>query len=115
MTTFIDTNKIERTDAGTKNGAFAEIANKDLCGAENFVTSLRWLESGESLKVQDLPNTCQLVYVIEGRAVISLNEKDYDVAKGAGVYLDPDEGAEIRHNGSKTTKLLHLVVPKLSE
>jgi hypothetical protein len=44
--TFIDTNKISHAKL-PGSGEFAEILNKELCGAENVVGSLRWLNPGE--------------------------------------------------------------------
>jgi hypothetical protein len=51
---------------------------------------------------------------MDGNAVIALNGKDYEVGKGAGIYLGPAERASIRHAGGGTLKLFHLVVPKLA-
>jgi hypothetical protein len=47
---------------------------------------------------------------MEGHGVITLENKDYPVSKGAGVYLGPSETAVIRHSGAVALKLLHLVV-----
>lgn len=113
MTTFIDTAACKRVKLADMQGEFAEIANKELCGAENFVGTLRWLNADERFDAQSMPDTYQLLYLIEGDGVISLEGKDYDVAKGSGVYLEPSETASIRHTGTATTKLFHLVVPKL--
>jgi mannose-6-phosphate isomerase-like protein (cupin superfamily) len=46
--------------------------------------------------------------------VITLDGKDYEVGKGAGVYLGPSESASVRHAGAAPLKLFHLVVPKLA-
>ena len=60
-----------------------------------------------------LAETHQLVYLMEGEGVIDLDNKGYEVAKGAGIYLGPNETAIISQSGPATLKLLHLVVPKL--
>jgi glyoxylate utilization-related uncharacterized protein len=88
--TFIDTNKIPHSKA-PGSGEVAQILNKDLCGAENVVGSLRWLHSGEKLDVRSDQNTHQLVYLMEGEATISLDSKEHNVRKGSGVYVGPSE------------------------
>jgi len=50
---------------------------------------------------------------MEGGGVISLENKDYEVSKGAGVYLGPGETAGFRQAGAAPLKLLHLVVLKV--
>ena len=91
-TTLIHTNNIARKDVPGQ-GQMAEILNKGLCGAE------------------PLAATHQLLYLMEGEGVIELSNKSYDVKKGAGVYLGPDESANITQKGSGTLKLFHLIVP----
>jgi hypothetical protein len=51
---------------------------------------------------------------MDGKGRIKLNKKDYDVAKGAGVYLGPSENATIEASGG-ALKLFVLVVPKISK
>jgi len=114
MTTFIDTKQCRRGKAAGQ-GEVAEIVNRELCGAENVVGMLRWLEKGDHLDAEPLANTHQLIYLMEGNGVITLDRKEYDVSKGAGIYLGPDETAGIRQAGNGTLKLLHLVVPKIAE
>ncbi len=111
MTTFIDTNKIPAVKAPGAQGTVAEILNRDLCGAENVVGALRWLAPGETLEAAASDKN-QLIYLMEGKGVITLNAKDYEVAKGAGIYLAPTESASIRQAGSDKLKLFHLVVPR---
>jgi glyoxylate utilization-related uncharacterized protein len=110
--TFIDTNKISHAKL-PGSGEFAEILNKDLCGAENVVGSLRWLQPGEKLDVRSDSNTHQLVYLMQGEATITLNAKDHSVRKGSGVYVGPSESAAIQQAGTAPLKLFHLVVPHL--
>ena len=50
---------------------------------------------------------------MSGSGIIKLNDQEYEVDKGAGLYLGPSESADIRQTGSETLKLLHLVVPKI--
>ncbi len=95
-------------------GEVAEIMNQQLCGAKNGLGMLRWLGTGEKLDAQPKSDEHQLIYLMEGNGVIALNGKDYEVGKGAGIYLGPTEKASIRHAGSGTLKLFHLVVPKLA-
>ncbi len=52
---------------------------------------------------------------MEGAGVITLEGKDYEVGKGAGIYLAPSEAASIGHRGAGTLKLFHLVVPVKEE
>jgi mannose-6-phosphate isomerase-like protein (cupin superfamily) len=95
-------------------GEVAEIMNEQLCGAKNGLGMLRWLGTGDKLDAQAKQNEHQLIYLMDGSAVIALNGKDYEVGKGAGIYLGPAEKASVRHAGSGTLKLFHLVVPKLA-
>jgi hypothetical protein len=109
-TTHIHTLTLPRKDLGAQ-GEVAEILNKQLCGAENVAGTLRWLERGERFDAQPLAATHQLIYLMEGQGAIQLNGKNYDVAKGAGIYLGPSETASISHRGEEALKLFHLVVP----
>ena len=109
--TFIDTNKLPKKSAPGQ-GEVAEVLNKALCGAQNVQASLRWLKSEESFKPQAM-NKHQLVYLMEGKGRIQLNDKDYDVEKGAGVYLGPSETATIAAAANASLKLFHLVVPQI--
>ncbi|TAK47835.1 MAG: cupin domain-containing protein [Xanthobacteraceae bacterium] len=111
-TTFINTNDIARVKLPAGQGAFAEILNRDLCGAENVVGTLRWLGAGETLQTPADSSNHQLIYLMEGEGVITLDAKDYQVGKGAGIYLGPKEAANIRQAGAAPLKLFHLVVPK---
>lgn len=111
-TTFIDTNKIPAVALPGKQGTYAEILNRDLCGAKNVVGSLRWLAGGERLVTTSPADTHQLVYLMEGQGVITLENKDYEVGQGAGIYLGPTETATIGPVGEAPLKLFHLVVPK---
>jgi hypothetical protein len=110
-TTFIKTGECARRKiAGA--GEVAEIMNEHLCGAKNGLGMLRWLGAGERLEAQAPVGAHQLIYLMEGEGVIGLNGKDYEVAKGAGVYLGPSERASVRPRGNVPLKLFHLVVPR---
>ena len=111
-TTFIKTGECSRTKVQGA-GEVAEILNQSLCGAKNVLGMLRWLAAGERLDAQAKPNEHQLVYVMEGQGVISLDAKNYDVGRGAGIYLGPGETASVLHSGTAPLKLFHLVVPRL--
>jgi len=110
--TFIDTNKISHRKV-PGSGEFAEILNKELCGAENVVGSLHWLHAGEKLEVRSDAKTHQLVYLMQGEGTITLDGKDHNVRKGSGVYLGPTESATIKPAGAAPLKLFQLVVPHL--
>jgi hypothetical protein len=110
MLTFIDTNKLAKVK--TAQGEVTEILNRELCGAKNVVAALRWLKSGEKFKAE-ASDKHQLLYLMEGKGSIRLNETNYDVSKGAGVYLGPSESATIQPAAGASLKLLHLVVPKI--
>jgi len=108
--TFIDTNKLPR-EATAGHGAMTEVLNETLCGAKNVVGSLHWLNSGDTFQAE-AGSKHQLVYLLDGKGRIKLNNKDYDVTKGAGVYLGPTETAIIEaHSGE--LKLFVLVVPQI--
>lgn len=113
-TTLIRSLELPRTDLGTR-GEVAEILNRELCGAENVVGRLHWLEQGEAFAAEALAETHQLLYLMEGAAVIRLDGTDYPVERGAGVYLGPSETATLRHSGTATAKLFHLIVPRKAD
>ena len=111
-TTFIKTGDCRKAKVPGA-GEMAEILNERLCGAKNVLGMLRWLGAGERLDAQAKPNMHQLIYLMEGRGVITLDAKEYEVGKGAGIYLGPAEQASVRQAGGAPLKLFHLVVPKV--
>ena len=113
MTTFIKTGDCARVKLPGSQGDVSEILNNALCGAKNATGMLRWLGPGQRFDAEVRQDTHQLVYLMEGEGVITLNSREYPVAKGAGFYLGPSENASILQKGSAPLKLLHLVVPKL--
>jgi len=108
--TFIDTNKLPRK-AVPGAGEVTEVLNQALCGAKNVSGSLRWLKTGEKFKAE-ASDKHQLIYLMDGRGRIELDNKNYEVTKGAGVYLGPSETASIEASGG-TLKLFYLIVPKI--
>ena len=108
--TFIDTNKLPKVK--TTQGEMTEILNRQLAGAKNVLGTLRWLRPGEKFNA-GASDKHQLIYLMEGKGRINLENKDYDVAKGAGVYLGPAESATIQAADGASMKLFHLVVPKI--
>jgi quercetin dioxygenase-like cupin family protein len=96
-------------------GEAAEIVNSALCGPKNGLATLRWLKKGERLEPPARSATHQLIYLMEGSGVMTLNGKDYPVSRGAGVYLGPNESAAIRAGADGTLKLFHLVVPEVAD
>ena len=86
--------------------------NEALCKARNVRGSLRWLKSAETFK-PDATAKHQLIYLMEGKGSIRLNNKDYDVEKGAGIYLGPTETATIQAANGASLKLFHLIVPQI--
>ena len=109
--TFIDTNKLPKI-ASTGQGEVTEVLNEALCGARNVHGSVRWLKSAETFK-PDVADKHQLIYLMEGKGCIRLNNRDYEVEKGAGVYLGPSEIATIQAGRGATLKLFHLVIPRI--
>ena len=67
-------------------------------GREECPGTLRWLKSGEKFQA-DPAEKHQLIYLMEGSGQIRLENKDYDVGRGAGVYLGPSETATIQAGG----------------
>lgn len=110
MLTFIDTNKLPKVN--TAEGEFTEVLNRELCGAKNVVAALRWLKPGETFRAK-ASDKHQLIYLMEGQGTIRLDNKEYEVTKGAGVYLAPSEAATIRATANGSVKLFHLVVPRI--
>ena len=110
QTVFIDTNKLPRRKM--PQGEVAEILNRDLAGAKNVVGMLRWLKSGERFNAE-ASGKHQLIYLMEGKGNITLDNKDHAATKGMGVYLGPSETATIQAADGASLKLFHLVVPQL--
>jgi mannose-6-phosphate isomerase-like protein (cupin superfamily) len=108
--TFIDTNKLPRVK--TPQGEVTEILNEKLEGAKNVFGTLRWLSPGEKFQAEPLEKH-QLIYLMEGQGSIRLDNKDYDVRRGAGVYLGPSESATIQAATGSPLKLFHLTVPRI--
>ena len=109
--TFIDTNRLPKKPS-TGHGEVVEVLNNALCGAKNVHGSVRWLKSGETFEPQAIDRH-QLIYLMEGKGRIRLDHRDYDVAKGAGVYLGPRETAAIKATNGASLKFLHLVVLRI--
>jgi quercetin dioxygenase-like cupin family protein len=109
-TTFIDTNKLPRLKGPA--GEFTEILNGPLVGAKNVLGTLRWLQPGETFRTEPADKH-QLLYLMEGKGSIHLDNQDYEVSKGAGVYLGPSETATIQAAPGASLKLFHLVVPQI--
>jgi hypothetical protein len=110
--TLIDTWKLPRE--AIAQGEICEILNYNLAGARNVLATLRWLKAGAQFQAGPAEEH-QLVYVMEGCGSIRLENEDYDVSKGAGVYLGPAEIAVIQARDQESLKLFHLLVPKLRE
>lgn len=108
--TFIDTNRLPRVK--TPQGEVTEILNQQLVGAKNVFGTLRWLPPGEKFEAV-AHEKHQLIYLMEGHGAIRLDDKDYDVARGAGVYLGPSESATIQAAPGSSLKLFHLTVPPI--
>jgi AraC-like ligand binding domain len=109
-TTFINTNELPRVRG--PHGEFTEILNGPLAGAKNVLGTLRWLSSGETFSAGPLDKH-QLIYLMEGKGVIRLNNQDVEVTRGAGVYLGPSESAALRAADGASMKLFHLIVPHI--
>jgi hypothetical protein len=109
--TFIDTNRLPRK-ALAGQGEVVDVLNEALCGARNVHGSLRWLKPSETFQ-PDAADKHQLVYLMQGKGRIRLNDKDYDVEKGAGVYLGPAETATVQAAADQPLKVFHLVVPRI--
>lgn len=110
MLTFIDTKSLPRVK--TPHGEMTEILNRELCGAKSVLAVLRWLKPGEEFEAE-ASDKHQLLYLMEGQGRVRLDGANYDVSKGAGVYLGPSESATIQASGPVSLKLFHLVVPKI--
>ena len=109
-TIFVDTNKLPRVK--TPQGEVTEVLNNALVGAKNVLGMLHWLKSGEKFTAEPL-NKHHLIYLMEGKGSIHLDNKTHDAAKGMGVYLGPSETATIQAADGATLKFFHLVVPQI--
>ena len=83
----------------------------DLSNTSNVGTMIDIMASGTSFA--RLNDAAELIYVMDGEATISLEQKEYAVKKGAGVYLGPQETATITAPAGSRAKLFHLVVPQI--
>lgn len=111
--TFIETAALPRQPSNG-HGEVTEIMSEALCGARNGRGSLRWLKAGEEFS-PETGDRHQLIYLMEGTGTIRLDDKAYDVAKGAGIYLGPTETATVMANRGAELKLFHLVVPRMAK
>jgi glyoxylate utilization-related uncharacterized protein len=109
-TLFIDTNKLPRVKM--PQGEATEILNEKLAGAKNVLGTLRWLKSGEKYQAE-ASSKHQLLYLMEGKGSIELENKKHDVSKGMGVYLGPKESATIQAADGASLKIFHLAVPQI--
>jgi quercetin dioxygenase-like cupin family protein len=109
-TIFIDTNKLPRKS--TDEGEVTEILNSELVGAKNVHGMLRWIKPGETFQA-DAGTKHQLLYLMEGKGTINLENKNHEVTKGMGIYLGPSETASISAAPGATVKIFHLVVPQI--
>lgn len=109
--TFVDTGKIEPVP--TREGTLVEVLSERVCGAKKVRGWIRQVDPGRTLAV-DGTDTHQLVYLLEGAAAVSLDNKSYDVEKGAGLYLAPNESAELKAS-ARGAKVFHLAVPPSKE
>ena len=108
QTLFIDTNKLPRVKM--PQGEATEILNERLAGAKNVLGTLRWLKPGEKY-TSDTNDKHQLLYLMEGKGSVHLDNKEHEVSKGMGVYLGPAETATI--HASEAVKIFHLIVPQI--
>ena len=108
--TFIDTKTLPRVKM--PQGEATEILNEKLAGAKNVLGTLRWLKSGEKYQA-DASEKHQLLYLMDGKGSIELENKQHEVSKGMGVYLGPSETATIQAAPGASLKLFHLVVPQI--
>jgi quercetin dioxygenase-like cupin family protein len=109
-TTFINTNELPRIKG--PQGEVTEILNGPLVGAKNVLGTLRWLGPGAVFQAEALDKH-QLIYLMEGNGTIRLDNQDYEVTRGAGVYLGPAESASLKAAEGASMKLFHLIVPPI--
>ena len=108
--TFIDTNKLPRLKM--PQGEATEILNQKLAGAKNVLGTLRWLKSGEEYRAE-ASNKHQLLYLMEGKGSIELDNKRHEASKGMGIYLGPAESATVQAAEGASLKIFHLEVPPI--
>src|SRR3974390_3586207 len=108
--TFIDTNALAKKPVPGQ-GEVTEGLNQAVCGAKNVLGSVRWLKAADTFKAA-AADKHQLIYVMDGKGRITLNNKAYDVEKGGGIYLGPSETATIQAAGG-TAKLFQILGPKI--
>jgi quercetin dioxygenase-like cupin family protein len=112
ITQFFDTNTFPAVK--TPYGELKPILNEAIAGAKNVVVELRWVEPGQKFQPEKIAKH-QLLYFLEGAGKINLEGKDYEVGKGAGIYLGPEETASITAGAGSKVKLFHITVPQLTK
>ena len=70
-------------------------------------------EPGTFVPAHIHPTQDEFIYLMEGEGCIRLDDRDYDVEKGAGIYLGPSEMATIQAANGVTLKLFHHVIPQI--
>ena len=102
--------RYEQPPAQKDSGGRSHRHKPGLVRRENVVAALRW-SNPESNSTAEASDKHQLLYLMEGQGSIRLDDKDYDVSKGAGVYLV--KSATIRPVTSASLKVLHLVASQI--
>jgi hypothetical protein len=97
--TFIETNKLPKK-ASAGQGEVTEVLNEALCKARNVHGSLRWLKSAETFK-PDVTAKHQLIYLMDGKGNIRLNNKDYNVEVPASISDPPRRRQSKRRAGRR--------------
>jgi hypothetical protein len=111
--TYIDTGHLPK-EGSTGHGEVVEVLSNALCGARNVHGSVRSLRSGETFAPETILKH-QLIYLMEGDGRIRLDGRNYDVGKGAGVYLGPSETAHFEATVGASLKIFHLIVSTIPE
>jgi AraC-like ligand binding domain len=108
---FIDTNRLSKQPS-TGHGEVVDVLSEALCGAQNVHGSLRLLKSAEAF-TPEASDRHQLIYLMDGKGCIRLDNRDFEVERGAGVYLGPRETATISVSNGASLRLFHLIVPQI--
>lgn len=115
MAIYIKTGECPETTLPDDQGRARQIMNRELCGAETGVVTIRTLGPGEAATLAGLPASKQLVYVMNGAGVITLGEKRVSVGPGAGLYLEEGESAAIAQDRDADLVAVHVVVPPATD
>lgn len=110
-TTFIKTGNLPRTRVPGA-GEATDVLNEAICGAKNVRATLRWLHAGDRLDATPKASTHQLIYLMDGHGVITLNTRTIRWARARACTSARASRPASRPEGADGVELLASWCPK---